>query len=287
MKNWDREFIDYLFKCTDHVSFLQGFFKFQETPNWQNPRPLSLQEFSLRAGYKTKSYIHEILHHKKKLPPTSVEKIAKGLKLNKWWSEYFKTLYERDTELSDHKNLTLKLKAIAQKIEINTSRLAKNSSSPTIDSLKDLYKNKFFPEVFASLGSPEKGASLIEMMNRTKLKNETILTVLDLMLKEKIVHQKNERYFLDQSFLDLDYINTQDYFILDFKRSVEKMYQRLEKQVQNEDALFMVQTFSIKQKSIPLLREKIAELIIEHAEEFEDPEGDAIAEICIGLTKSI
>jgi hypothetical protein len=76
MKNWDREFIDYLFKCTDHVSFLQGFFKFQETPNWQNPRPLSLQEFSLRAGYKTKSYIHEILNHKKNSINRLKEKIA-------------------------------------------------------------------------------------------------------------------------------------------------------------------------------------------------------------------
>ena len=95
-----------------------------------------------------------------------------------------------------------------------------------------------------------------------------------------------KRYFLDQSFLDLDYINTHEYFILDFKRSVEKMYNRLDKQVQNDDALFMVQTFSIKQNSINLLKEKIAELIIEHAEEFEDPEGDTIAEICIGLTRS-
>ena len=151
--------------------FSKAFLNFKRHLSWQNPRPLSLQEFSLRAGYKTKSYIHEILNHKKKLPPTSVEKIAKGLRLNKWWSEYFKTLYERDTELSDHKNLTLKLKAIAQKIEINTSRLSESATLLKISIRSKTYtKINIFQKSFASLGSPEKGASLTEIMNRTKAK---------------------------------------------------------------------------------------------------------------------
>lgn len=90
MIKWDVAFQSAALNATDYREFLALFFR----PNifWRNPRPLSFQLFSNRAGFLSKSYMHEIISGRRRITLNSFEKVANGLRLSSSWTEYFRCL---------------------------------------------------------------------------------------------------------------------------------------------------------------------------------------------------
>jgi hypothetical protein len=276
-----------LLATQDYRSFLRIFFRRHELD--PSLSKVSFSSFAVRAGYASKSYPAEILSGKKRLQVQSIDKFCNGMKLNRRLSEYFRNLVlmEVSNEKTSNSQSILNLKSRNKEIREKYLR----AHSPLENQLRqsgqeNILLQENFPEVYAALGSPERGASLLEISKRSGLKENEIEKILLSLDLAKVIKKIDGRFYLNSSTLDLKFLQSNEYFKKNFTRSTTKALKRMEKQVQDQQSLFMTQTFSVNSNKMKDLKLKLEETILSFADEAESAEGDSIAEICISFTKS-
>ncbi len=276
------KFYSKLLKCEDYRTFLRSFFHEENSPY-----KLSYQAFANRAGYSSKSYLSEILSGKKTLSFSSTEKFCKGLGLNKALSDFFKNLVLMDLKRRSYlekeinelkkKNYEIELKILSSfnKIDVLNSKTT----------LHTIMLQENFPGVYASLGTPQEGSTLEEIAARTCLSKSTVRNILTAMEEVKIVAKRDEdRFYALTNSLDFDFLNSNEYFKRNFIRSSERAIKRLSSQIEDQNSLFMTQTFSVDSKNLPKLKEALKEFIHNFSNESENSNGNKISEICISFT---
>lgn len=301
MKNWDFDFLNRALNCGTYRDFLSLFFTTSKIPR-SNPKKISFQKFSTLAGYSSKSYPAEILSGKKNLQLSSVDKFAKGLNLNQNLTLFLSNLIQIESlrnEINFEINETHKKKIISNLLELENlninlrNKIFKNFKTKDINNkvlksnLSSVILQKNFPEIYCSMGSLEFGASLDDIKNRSGLPEKAILKIITQLLNEELISKINDRYFVVENSLDLNFLNTDEYFKYDFMRSLEKIKNKFDQQSKSHEALFLTQTFSVKKSRLQELRNKLIQTISEFSNEYEDSNGDTIGEICVSLTTSI
>ncbi|HEY8269849.1 MAG TPA: TIGR02147 family protein [Pseudobdellovibrionaceae bacterium] len=287
VKSWDDSFILNLLACQDYRAFMALFFQRSSDPK-KRPKKLSFQRFSTLAGYASKSYPAEILSGRKNLKYESIEKFAKGLSLNQTLSEYFKNLVlidltnsgVTDFNIEDLKkrNDSIRIKIIAGIKDLRSSKKMNYSG------LQKVLLQENFSQVFAALGSPQVGASLKEIKNRTGLEIERLVKILSNLEKEKVIRRIENRYFLESNSIDFEFLESDIYFKRNFVRSSTKALKCFDKQSRSASALYMTQTFSVHTEKLPALKNTLSSILREFSENAECPDGDQVAEICLSFT---
>lgn len=286
MKNWDSLFVTQLLEAKDYRSFLGLFFK---KDGRKSPKPLTYQEFSNRSGISSKSFLKDVIAGRKRLTHRSTPKVFIALKLDRSWREFLNSLiiieeedlrgprFNRDRELE-------KLEKIKEKIrKTRKERIISDSK------ILELYLTKDFPEIFAALGSEEKGATIEDIIHRTNLPLKRIDFILRKMRKNKIVaYDEIENVFRasNQSFQAKE-LGSDEYFHKDFLRSIKKVKDRFTSQVNSAQSLFVTHTLSVSSDRLKEFAGKLDALLQDFTDDLESPEGDTVAEITLAFTNTL
>lgn len=283
MKAWDTQFVEEQLRADNYRKFLRGFFV--DTVPRARPRPISYQEFAVRAGFASKSFLNDVIAGKKRLTPSSVGKTAVGLGLNAKWTEYLECLVaceEPAFHSSQHSHEYFLNRLKRKRDRLNRLKNAKTVSGP--HSLT-VFLDPDFPEVYAALGEVAAGERLEVIAARANITAPRVEKILSKMEKAGFVKRGSEqKYFPIAGALEADNLRSSDVFKNDFFRSLDKARRRFSTQADSNSALFMSQTVSVSQARLPKLRARLAELIVEFADSAEAANGDAVAEICVSLT---
>lgn len=286
MEKWNLKIKSDLLQTTNYVDFLAcylGHHDFNE-----NRRKISYSTFSKRAGYHSKSFLSEILSGKKLLTLQSAEKFSKGMSLNHSLAQYFKNLVIigliLNNKLKDYdlEKIKLENEKIKQKC-LSRLKIVVEKNDDNI-SLKKIMLQENFPTVYAALGSPQLGSSFDEIRDRTRMPEIALKNILYQMSMAGLVYLSNERYFAEANIVDFDFMNTDEFFKSNYKRSSAQSIKRLDFGFANTRSLFMTQTFSVNTEDLPGLKERLKKIVLEFSDDAEDVEGDNIAEICISFT---
>jgi len=95
---------------TDHKKFLQDYY---EEARSRNPG-FSYQVFSQKAGIKSRGFLYNVLHGKRKLSNSNIFGLSQAMHLNKYESEYFEKLvaFNNAATLKERNHFYEKLSAI-------------------------------------------------------------------------------------------------------------------------------------------------------------------------------
>ncbi len=285
VQTWDAKFERKLLETDSYRKFLALFFR--PNPEWKWPRKLTYQEFATRAGFSSKSFMADIIANRKRLTPSSFEKTVTGLKISPRWAEYLKCLVANEekaflTPKYSQDYYSKKISELKIKIKNKSERKPQIGNSPLMEVLLQPY----FPEVYAGLGTVEEGSTMRQLQARTRLDDKALEKILLELEKVGIVKSfpKTGRYVPVPSAIEAEKLNDAILFETDFIRALQKAQVRFKTQAHSGESLFMTQTFSVKKSKLAKLRNSLAQVIIEFADDAEAAEGDAIAEICIGFT---
>lgn len=142
-----------------------------------------------------------------------------------------------------------------------------------------------FADIFASLGSPQTGATFDEVKLRSGLEDKKVKLILAKMESVGVVKYNGTHYIAMTNLLDFDFMETDEYFKRNYLNASQKAIKRLPS-AHTQGSLFMTQTFSILSKDMPRLRTELKEFILNFANSAENSEGDQVSEICISFTTS-
>jgi uncharacterized protein (TIGR02147 family) len=282
VNSWSPEFEKHLLSVKSYREFLEAFFK--KNALWALPKALTYQKFSLRANLASKSFLNDVISGRKRLTPNSFHNVVLGLGLNKTWSDYLEALV--GIEEKAFQNSVLNEPYFAKKIQVIKKRLRQRKASQSqrmVSQLEEVFLEENFPEVYAALGTVEKGSSLKLIAKRAKIPEAKVRLILSKMLEVGLVVHQGETYRPIVEALNVEELKTSFVFQRDFFRSLEKVKKRFPAQVKSE-SLFLTQTLSVNSGDFKKLRESLASLINDFVADAEAAEGDTIAEINLAFT---
>lgn len=284
MKAWSPEFEKHLLSVKSYREFLGAFFL--KKASWDQPKALTFQEFSMRAGLASRSFLKDVIVGRKRLTPASFQKTILGLGLNKIWTEYLEALI--GIEETMFQNRVLDQKYFSKKLQVLKKRLRLRKASQSVrtgSQIVEAFLDENFPEVYAALGTVENGNSLKQITRKVRLPEGQVKIILSRMAEVGLVVQQNDIYFPQVEALNVEELKTSYVFQRDFFRSLEKVKRRFQTQVSSDESLFLTQTFSVASKDLKRFKESLAHVIDDFVADSETPEGDTIAELTLGFTK--
>jgi hypothetical protein len=289
MKKWDITFSQKLLSAENYRDFIKMFFC--RDSDFRHPKKLTYGEFAKRSGFASKSYLNDIVAGRKRIAPGGFEKVVLGLGLNATWAKYFKCLVSK--EESEFRALGKSPTDYHDQLQRLRGRLKGQLSSIEISrqepQLQQLILGPNFPEIYASLGSVEKGETFENIQKKARIPKAELEVALNRFVAAGWVRYDDStlRYIPRAFSLDAYGLDNSEFFRIDYLRSLERLKMRFSKQCQSKTALFMTQSISVRASQLMVLRERLSEVVENFASQAEDSDGDCIAEIQVSLTHNV
>jgi hypothetical protein len=249
-----------------------------------NKKP-NFSEMSRRAGFSSRSFIREVLDGKKSLTLSSVAKLKKALGLTGFLAQYFELLvaFEEpavNVSLWSDEVILEKLSTLKERLHKQSRSAAVKVSSATADSL---FMNRVAPEVYASLGTLENGASLAEIQSRSGLPTPTIESVLHSFLKWDVIETRGGRFYLKDPDLDIFNLGNGLNFQSTYLESITKLQRKARAGLNSQSDLFLHTAFSVSQNRAQVLKQRLRDTVIQFLNEEQCDDGEKIAKLTLGL----
>jgi uncharacterized protein (TIGR02147 family) len=269
------KFISLLIKCDNYRSFLLDAFHHMKSVK----RGYSLTLLARKIGCKSKSYPNDVMNGRRSLSAGYAPGFASAFGLKGDSRKLFLKLVELE-KTTDKEELIKEIDHL--KYRLKNQRDLKNKK-PT-----ELFESGDWIDVYASLGSLEKGSSLAEIQKRTGLTASVILKTLKHMQDKSIIKydSQTDRYYagnLHYFFEDVSY----DSF---FQKRIMDLLQRAESTASNyatgtlpKKDFFHCSTFSILEKDIPQIKTELRDVLNKFAQDAEFSDGDKLAHVIAGL----
>lgn len=243
-------------------------------------RKFGYADLARSAGFVSRSFPREVVKGNKTLTLDSLRKMAKGLGLSKDLIQYFTYLVELEVESCRDER-----KSVA-----SIEKSLKNLKSRIVQKENDILKindgpfaNKFFPRIFAALGSELDGASTAEVKRRTNLTEETIITSLKSLEELGLVVRKGTRFYPQISHPSLQNLKSDSQFKKYFKVNVEEILKGLDADYTKDHCLFFNSCFIISTKDEIRFKEELRELLLNYVDEHDTPTGDKVVSLTCSL----
>lgn len=272
-------FQEKLLQSKDYRGFLDVFFK---VSRGAKAAPLTYGELAKRAGFKSRSFLNEVVLGRRRLTSTSTEKVIHGLKLDSTWAKYLRLLVEYD-EAQEEKKSEL-LENLERLRNVIRTRIQKKDTPR--EGLKKVLLKADFPEVYAALGSGDQAVHLTTVVARTDLPQDSVRKILNQMESVGLVTSEGDLYLPCLGALDLNQLGRDEFLKMDFFRACEKAKLRFDQQAAKQTALFTTQTYLVSEKKLPELRQRLSALVQDFVDTSEMPDGDTVAELVVALTHS-
>jgi len=247
-------------------------------------RPVSYAELSRRAGFSSRSYPGDVIKGLRRITPATLPLFVKGLRLKGKWKNYFTLLVASEEQDINTDRMTTG--EIQEKLEFLRTRILNFTTKPSVATPKLFYERRGWLEVYASLGTVEKGATLKEILARTGLLRLECEIIVKSMLESEVAEldDTNQRYRPCAPHVIFDRLGGENFFQAHYLAMLEEI-QRAAKgpNFKKEENLFFTSVFSVNRKDAPELKRRLRELMHEFADVSETAEGNAIAKLCVSL----
>ena len=240
---------------------------------------------SRRAGFLSRSYPRDVVSGKRRITASSLSQFNEGLQLKGDLRAYFETLVAIDEpdavpQLSRKtENSELKTRLIKIKSRLLRKKIEKKDAT----NLFRIYRK--WLEIYAILGTIEKGRSLIEIARAVKTSEKTCKEVLHHMTTQGVAQydETSDRYFPTQSHLVISDMGGSAFVKQYFSESLAQVNQWAQTAFDSQDRLFWNSVFSIDSKRATEFKNQLRDLIIRFVDQSESPDGDAVARVIIGF----
>ncbi len=225
---------------------------------------------------KSRSHPREVVLGLKKISLEGAKQIGRGLKLPNDLNEYFLLLAENELAKNSKSRTFLKEEIEKSRLQIQRRVKSKNLNP------KDFYSISQASLVYAALGSIENGATLDELVMKTRINPEQVQAIIrNLELKKFIVSHENLYFPTDRhlSFSDLkEGENFQSFYLSRLKQ----LQKRVSKSLTSDSELFWEATLSVKASKLNELKEELRQVLIRFAEGAEASDGESLRSVTIG-----
>ncbi len=237
-------------------------------------------DIARKGGFLSRSFPRDVVLGTKRLTLTSLPKFIKGLNLNFELSEYFKLLVEiEEPECRFKHNDINKLKYFQENLKKRIYR--KNEVS--IDEKNDLnFIYPSIPKIYAALGAPGVGATINEIISKTKLLDSEILICLQFMINKKLIQKLRGKYFPIENHLNFQNLSG-DIFKKHFIKSAEDAILISKKSIKSSEKLFLSSSFSVAKKDLEKMKEELRSVLLKYIDCAENPNGDIVVNLIASL----
>jgi hypothetical protein len=264
--------------ANDYRSFLRALLDERRA----NGEKVNFSGLSRRAGFASRSYIKEVLEGKKRVAAPSLLRFIKAFRLDKTTGSLFSFLVALEEEDVNFEGLSSE--HLRLKIEATREKLSRRiSKSKNVNRSDAFAPGPRAVEVFAALGSPERGASIEQIQSRSRLDQETCMKVLNYFLAKKIIRHEKGRYFLSQPNLDLGSLGKDLAFKKLFGRVIEELNQSHRSKLSSKEELFFYSAYSVRRSQLPEMKKRLRELLLEYIDTEQVDDGDAVVKTVIAL----
>ncbi len=285
LNNYSTEFIQILLRSQNYRDFLEQFFNKELFLELDTKKQLTYAEFSRRAGFSSRAFIRDIINGAKSVNLNNFERICTGLKLNSDMKEYFKALVaieESQFTFGQKEEPKIRLAKKKEKI-LKYLTVKKMSKADHSREITKLLLNSEIPLVYAASGTTELGASFDEIKKRSKLSDYVIENCIKLLMQSNILVLKNNRYYPCSPHIAIEELGGDNFFKLDFSRSLAKLKNISENRPQHNISLFLSSTFSVQESQLTQLKENLNSVLMEFITQSENPSGETLVTLTVGL----
>lgn len=250
-----------------------------------------LAQLARKSGL-SRSFLTEVLKKQKRLTNDSVDRLADGLKLNATERKFFAALVAMDQAtdqaakfptkgrsrlVKSKQDLSLHLEKQRTKIQqkAKSSRYRRKVT-------KDLMSLDFFM-VYAALGTIENGASLAEILRKTKLSRSAIEKVLALLLADEWIKAENDRFYASERAIDLDDLGLNDGFLKAFSRASADLSKSAPQVAKDKENLVFFTAVPLSAERISEFRLRLQAAVLDVIDEFQDDAGTVVKKITLGV----
>ncbi|MGE3263401.1 MAG: TIGR02147 family protein [Bacteriovoracia bacterium] len=271
-KSWTTEQIEKFLEARDPRAFL----KFIMDEKERDGRKLSFANLARMAGFASRSYPRDVLLGKKHLTAESASSFARALKLNADLAQYFILLVEKDNLLRTkagvgQEKAEKQLQTIARRIRRKLVASSINGN--------EVYSIADSSIVYASLGAPEKGATLEEVAQKCHLKLDKVRLVITKLVEIGLAREDRNRFFALSNHVAFESMKQNGDFQKIYVERLKAAIRKAETQFESNQNLFLESTFSISKESMPQFKAELRELLGRFVEEREVPEGTSVASL--------
>lgn len=255
--------------------FLAGYYHVMKA---SNPR-FSYGQWSMQCGFKTKSYLRDIITGSKRLAAASVLPVRDSLKVSSAFKDLFLYLVaqeEHDCPVAQDTKSRLNKRVSALQAQIQATQ------EQNVRVEDELFRNFDWPIVFAGMGTTERGAKLEEIVERANLSESRVLAAISLMVPRGLVEKKGQRFYPTSSAAVLSGLERsafKDFYI----HSLEHTAFQARKSFLKKENLFLSLAFSIDPSKQLELRHRLEQLLHEFSDEAESAEGKKVVRLVCSL----
>ena len=157
--------------------------------------------------------------------------------------------------------------------------------SPDLSQAKrdELYQSIHWSRVYAALGS-EEGASIQEIQQRTGLSVRVISPILQRLIDAALVASRGERFVAVSQNIHLSNLADNEHFKVHFHNALRHALGRSQRHFDDPESLFLALHFSASRGRMADLCQAIKSLVLDFANQNEQPEGDCVVRLTLALT---
>jgi hypothetical protein len=241
----------------------------------------NVSDFSRRAGFRSRSYLSELLAGKKGYSRDSLMLIKNALKVPKPLQSIFELLVYRE-------NQALRPKGLNE--SIIERRLAKARSEARGFEENNELKSRMLPvlgrsdllQIYAALGKEGVGATLNEISKRSSIEGPLVRQALLQLVDVGAVFVEGTRYVAKNSQLDLFGLRDTESLARLISEASAFLQTRHREILAQSDSLVFHTAFSINSVKLPAFREQLRSAIFEVLDRFQDDEGDTVQQLTLG-----
>lgn len=263
-----------LLEAPDYRCFLSVLYKTNKSKNSQ----FSYTYIAKQCGFSSKGFVKDVIDSKKNISVDSAHKFIIGLSLPRIWGDYFLNL----VLIEKTQNNNEQEKLIKENIRLK-ERILNLKSLVSEKSVDKYFAHQQWPYVYAALGNPQRGASAIEIQNRTSLDYKTIDKILDFLVSEKLAIRENDRFIATSNSAFFQNLGASGFFRQYFLKSIFNIQQKSQKNFTSNNALFYTISVSVSSAKMPQLKQELADLFDKFTTQIESPDGDKVAELTCGF----
>jgi hypothetical protein len=271
----DKESITSLLRVTCYRGFLGLYL---------SPRGRKAQ-LCRKAGFSSRSYLSEIIAGKKGLSRDSFQRIKGALGSSSLWVNFFECLVWKS-------ELSLRPKHFSHETNENKLNLLRSSllqvslqSHSTQDSkgaIRCVGQPQLF-QVYAALGSENKGANMQEIIGRTRLNALTVEKYLRRLLMMEVIYENNGRYYAPVNKSDALTIKNPQTISNLMGQVCKKIYQDRDRIARESNSMVVYSAFSVSRQQMEIIKERLSSVIFEVLDEFQDDDGDGVQQLFISV----
>lgn len=267
-----------LLKAPSYRAFLGAYFEASRSGGAR----LSYSAFARKAGFAARSYPRDVVAGHKRITARSLPRFLKALGLKGELRNYFTLLVAlEEPELNPENHEAAEIRTRLERIRKRYSARDESARMQT----REVYGRRGWLEVFASLGSRDEGASVDEILARCHMPREDCARVLGELTALGVARFEPDsgRYKPDNAHLIFEGLGGDAYFKDFFASSVHHIAFDARHRFKNEDRLFLSSVFSVRRQRLPALKKELRELLTRFVDGSEDPQGDGLARLAVGL----